>query len=57
VMLMQQLHQTYLLLDGRQRARTRMLDARARRWAIRRRRLRELLFAPGPRIPAGGHHA
>jgi hypothetical protein len=55
--MLHQLHLTYLLLDGRQPARTRVLGARARRWAIRRRRLRELLFAPGPRIPAGGHHA
>ncbi|HEX5897976.1 MAG TPA: hypothetical protein VFY32_01165 [Solirubrobacteraceae bacterium] len=55
-MLLHQLHQTYLLLDGPQPARARVLEARARRWAIMRRRLRDLLRAPAGRIPAGVHH-
>lgn len=56
-MLLQQCHQTYLLLDTRQPTRAHVLDARARRWAIVRRRLRDLLRAPAGRIPAGVHHA
>jgi hypothetical protein len=54
--MLHQLHHTYLLLDGRQRARTQVLEARARRWAFRR-RLRELLRAPALRFPTGVHHA
>jgi hypothetical protein len=55
--MLHQLHRTYLLLDGRQPARTRVRDARARRWAIRRRLLRELLRAPARRTPVGWLHA
>ena len=55
--MLHQLHLTYLLLDGPHPVRTRVLDARARRWAIRRRRLRQLLLAPVSRIPAGVPHA
>jgi hypothetical protein len=57
MMLLQQLHHSYLLLDGRQPARAHVLDARARRWAIVRRRLRDLLRAPAGRMPTGVHHA
>jgi hypothetical protein len=55
-MLLQQCHQTYLLLDAREPVRTRALEARARRWAIVRRRLRDLLRAPAGRFPAGVQH-
>ena len=54
--MLHQRHQTYLLLDGPQRARTQVLQARARRSAFRR-RLRELLRAPALRIPTGVHYA
>jgi hypothetical protein len=54
--MLHQLHQTYLLLDGRQPARPLVRDARARRSAIRR-RLRALLRVPMRRIPAGVSHA
>jgi hypothetical protein len=54
--MLHQLHHTYLLLDGHQPARAQVRDARARRWAIRR-RLRELLRAPARPMRAGVHHA
>jgi hypothetical protein len=56
VPMLHQLHHTYLLLDGHQPARAQVRDARARRWAIRR-RLRELLRAPARPMRAGVHHA
>jgi hypothetical protein len=55
--MLHQLHDTYLLLDGRQSALARVREARARRWATRRRLLRELLRAPAHRTPLGVHHA
>jgi hypothetical protein len=55
-MMLQQLHQTYLLLDGRQPPRPLVREARARRSAIRR-RLRGLLRVPALRVPAGVSHA
>jgi hypothetical protein len=55
--MLHQLNHTYLLFDGRQSARTGVREARARRWAIRRRLLRELLRAPAHRAPLGVHHA
>jgi len=56
MMLLQQCHQTYLLLDERQPARSLVRHARARRSAIRR-RLRELLRVPARRIGVGVRHA
>jgi hypothetical protein len=52
-----QLHQTYLLLAERHPAHARVRETHARRWAMRRRRLRELLRAPAARIPTGVHYA
>ena len=57
ISMLQQLYLTHLLLDVRQPARARVLDARARRRAIRRRRLLDLLRAPARRIPTGVHYA
>jgi hypothetical protein len=54
--MLHQLHQTYLLLAEDQPARSRVRDTRARRWASRRRRLRDLLRAPAGRIPMGVLH-
>ena len=53
--MLHQLHQSFLLLDERRPARTQVLAARGRRWAMRR-RLRELLRAPPMRFPLGVHH-
>ena len=55
-MMLFQLHQTHLLLDGRRPAHPVVRDARARRSAIRR-RLRELLRVPARRIGVGVRHA
>ena len=55
--MLKQLYLTHLLLDVRQPARARVLDARARRRAIRRRRLLDLVRAPARRIPTGVHYA
>jgi hypothetical protein len=54
--MLHQLHQTYLLLAEAQPARSRVRDTRARRWAIGRRRLRDLLRAPAGRVPMGVLH-
>ena len=57
--MLHQLHQTYLLLSDRRSSRPEARETRARRWNIRRRRLRELLRAPGSRLPLGllgAHH-
>ena len=56
MMLLQQCHQTYLLLDVRRPARPLVREARARRSAIRR-RLRALLRVPARRMPMGVSHA
>ena len=55
-MMLQQCHQTYLLLDVRRPARPLVREARARRSAIRR-RLRALLRIPARRMPMGVSHA
>jgi hypothetical protein len=55
-MLLQQLNQTYLLLDARPPQRPAAREARARRSAIRR-RLRGLLRVPARRSPLGVSHA
>ena len=49
-------HHTYLLLERCQPAGVRVREARARRWAIRR-RLRALLGVPALRAPMGVHYA
>jgi hypothetical protein len=54
--MLHQLHQTYLLLDGHQPARTPVRQARGR-WITRRRRLRGILRAPAFRLPMGVHYA
>ena len=56
--MLHQLHPMFLLLDHHEQPRTHVREARAHRWAIRRRRLRlrELLRAPMLRIPTGVHH-
>jgi hypothetical protein len=50
--MLHQLHQTYRLLGGLDPAQTQVRDARARRWVMRRLRLRGLLG-----FPMGVHHA
>jgi hypothetical protein len=54
--MLQNRHQTYL---PRSRRRPEARETRARRWGSRRRRLRDLLRAPGSRLPLGlgVHHA
>lgn len=51
--MLHQLHQSYLLLSERRSGRPEARETRARRWNTRRRRLRELLRAPGSRLPLG----
>lgn len=54
--MLHQLHQTYRLLAERP-AHAQVRHARSSRWVIRRRRLRDLLRAPGARLPMGVHYA